>query len=335
MRFDVVIGNPPYQTGTGGGGIVESSEPVYNKFIIQAIDIGASYISMIVPSRWCSVDKSALTILRDKLIESKHLSKIFNFENSKEVFENVKIAGGVMYFMLDRSNEFSEVEFNNCNVINNEVQIKSAILRDLGKHKYTVDNKTQSIIMTDNMADSILDKVKISESLSEQVMSRNAFGIPSTFVGNKDEGDIKVIKSNGRIEYTSKESIKNSDMVDKFKVVVGKISSDDGLIPVNGVYRVLTKPKILSPNEICSDSYLVIGYSDNVEYCENLLKYLNTKFVRFLINITLSGINISKKNFVFVPLLDFSIEWTDDILYDKYGFSENERRYIDSIIKEW
>jgi site-specific DNA-methyltransferase (adenine-specific) len=119
-----------------------------------------------------------------------------------------------------------------------------------------------------------------------------------------------------------------------FKPMISKLSCEHAGNPdKNGMYRVLSRMELLKPSEICNQSYLTICPSMNFEEANNVSIYLRTKFVRFLILQTLAGMNLSINNFKFVPWLDFTQTWTDDMLYDKYNLTQDEIDFIESIIR--
>lgn len=91
--------------------------------------------------------------------------------------------------------------------------------------------------------------------------------------------------------------------------------------------------RILTPNEICTDSYVIGGVCDSISQAENFYNYLRTSFVRFLILQSLSSINLSREAYVLVPLQDFSHPWTDKMLYKKYGLTDEEIAFIESMIR--
>ena len=91
--------------------------------------------------------------------------------------------------------------------------------------------------------------------------------------------------------------------------------------------------RVLKPYEVCTNSYIVIGEYDDYETADNILSYLRTKFVRFLVLQAVSSIHISKTSFTFVPVVDFSRSWSDEDLYVKFGITQDEIEFIDSMIK--
>lgn len=90
---------------------------------------------------------------------------------------------------------------------------------------------------------------------------------------------------------------------------------------------------MIGPKEVCTHSYFIIGNYQEKETAENVLTYLKTRFVRFLILLSMSSINLSKLVFSFVPMQDFSKPWTDAELYAKYNLTDEEIAFIESMIK--
>ena len=91
--------------------------------------------------------------------------------------------------------------------------------------------------------------------------------------------------------------------------------------------------EVINPNVVSTDSYLIIGDNSNKDYVNNEYQYLKTKFARFLLLQAISSINLSKDKFQFVPLQDFSKPWTDEELYKKYGLTDEEIQFIESMIR--
>lgn len=338
MKFDVIIGNPPYQQeGNGGGGGVsaESSEPLYNKFMEQIMKLSVHYISLIIPSRWCSTDKEVLNNFRRNIIESNHVVEIFNFENSQSVFEDVQIAGGVMYFLYDSYKKYDMVKIHNCEIIDEVIRDISVADRSLREHRHKkTDNKYIYIIVLDNEANKIINKVlkDDNKTLDEVMYRRNVFGISSNFYGStvaSESTPIKVICSKDRETYIDKIGVKNIGLINKYKLLLSRMCGDNG----GKKLKVINKVKIAGLNEVCSDSYLVLSCFDTKLECNNMETFIKTKFIRFLIGATIEGVGISVKNFIFVPYLNFNEEWTDEKLYKKFSLTDDEIDYIEQKIR--
>jgi hypothetical protein len=284
MKFDVIIGNPPYQLSDGGNGV--SASPIYQKFIEQAIKLKPKYLSMIVPSRYFAGGKG-LDSFRERMLSDRRICKIVDFINAKDCFPQNSISGGVNYFLWNRDYE-GDCEFTT--ILGNEQDTQ---MRKLDEFPTFVRY---------NSAIEIIHKVHTSSfvPLSNVVSSRNPFGIPTAARGDETPktGYIKLISSKGIGYIPLSDVIKGTELVSKYKVMVSRITYEHAGEPdKDGKLRVLSKIEVLQPQEVCTDSYLVIGsFETNIE-AENLANYLRTKFARFLISQTLSAINLSKDKF--------------------------------------
>ena len=360
MKFNVVIGNPPYQDMTGGGDFVKDAMPLYHKFVLNGMYQGKNVV-MIIPTRWMCGGKSVLNDFRDKILESGHLEKLVVFDPAVEVFRNVKIAGGVQYFKLNISEKFKTTE-----VLEINTQGKFKADRCLTDYKYKDRlGRNQYLAVPYNRGLSIVSKIlKISDiQLTEfillsllfdnweeilslvldrknyvisNVLKYSPFGLEGDFEDSPIKTDIKnikVVKSFDRITWTDRDSIKsNLDILDKYKVCMGKIYNGDSLTDYR---KVINKPFILKPGEICSQSYLVVYTTDSLTEAKHIEAYIKTRFVRYLINLTLTSMNIMDRNFIFVPKQDWTRLWTDTDLYNKYKLSSDEIDLIEKSIKQW
>ncbi|MCK4668022.1 hypothetical protein KAU33_14805 [Candidatus Dependentiae bacterium] len=221
-------------------------------------------------------------------------------------------------------------------------------MKQLGKCSFTSIHNGKSnnslrhldefpILIRYNNALDIIHKIrnKSNSFLSEMVSSINLFGFESSYRGSSKKGDnsIALLSSKGKgfMDFNISSA---QELIGKYKVVISRtISEHAGEHGKDGKFKVLAKTMILSKNEICSHSYLVIGTFDNKKEALFLENYLRTKFVRFLILQTISGIDLSKERFMFVPLQDFSQPWTDEKLYKKYDLTIEEKDYIESMIR--
>lgn len=323
MKFDIIIGNPPYQLNDGGG-TGSSSIPIYNLFVEQAIALRPKYLSMIIPSRWYAGGKG-LDDFRAAMLSDKHISKLVDFANSADCFPNQVIAGGVCYFLWER-------DYNgDCIVENRKMnELVSSSKRNLGQYE---------VFVRDNNAISIIDKIikKKETTLDNLVYSRNIFNLNSNEQGHQDKktNDLVLYSLNGK-SYIEKTKVDDREhLVNSYKVMMTKAMSGGNKPSANGDYLVISNTmRILEPGEVCTETYLCIGNFNNYEEAKNLCDYLKTKFFRFLLLQALSSINISKEKFLFIPVIDFKVSWNDQKLYEKYGLNNKEIALIESVIRE-
>ncbi len=322
MKFDVIIGNPPYQLSDGGSG--PSASPLYDKFVLAAKKLNPKYISMIIPSRWFAGGKG-LDDFRDNMLNDSHLKEMVDYVNSAECFAGVDIAGGVNYFLWDRS------YVGDCKVTTVRGDKRNTSMRKM--NQFDIFVRSQESL-------SIIDKVRLNSKvlMDTIVQSRNPFGFDSKSRGETTESsknNIKLVNSTG-IGYVSIDDVqKNIENVDKWKISIGKLvpsNGEVGIDPSKG-YMAMTQPRLLPPNYVITDSYLVLAFFDTELEAVNFQKYMTTKFTRFLMHETYSSMNISKSNFRFVPFLDFKEEWSDEKLYKYFNLSKDEIDFIESMIR--
>ena len=316
-KFDVIIQNPPYQKNDGGFGA--SASPIYNKFVEKAIELEPSHIVSVIPSRWMT-DGKGLDKFRAKMLNDNRFKVIHDFHDSKHFFPTVDIKGGVCYFRWDA------VHNGDCMIV---------------EHYYnkTSSSKTRplledglDIMIRYNEAIDILHKVQVFNEimLSDKVFSRNTFGFSSNY---KDFESIQFDDSvkiylNGKLGYISRDKIKkNIELVDKHKVISSKA------VGTGNSLTDKVKPIYAGPGSCCSDTYLVLGIFDSKEECENFMSYIATQFFHFLLSLRKFTQNCTKKVYGYIPVQDFSKPWTDDELFTKYNFSEDDIEFIKSMVK--
>lgn len=320
MRFDAIVGNPPYQESDGGGGSGRSASSIYPYFFKQSVELKPDYISMIMPSRWFNGGKG-LDDFRASMLSDSHISRIVDFCDSKYCFPTSDIAGGICYLLWDK--KYS----GNClmkNVLKNGATFSD--MRILNEYPVLVSN---------NRAIHIIRKVLNQKELmlSEVVSSRKPFGLDSSASFDKD-GDIFLRSSKGNGTIRRERINSGLDMLEKYKVITSKVSFEHAGVPdKDGMMRVLSVVQVLPKNSACTESYLVNGTFETEDEAMNMAKYLKTKFVRFLLMQMLASMNMTKSTYCFVPMQNFTKEWTDEKLYAKYSLSDEEIAFIDSMIK--
>ncbi len=321
MKFDVIIGNPPYQLSDGGNGV--SAAPIFHLFVEQAKKLKPHYLSMIIPARWYAGGKG-LDKFRDAMLTDSHIRELVDYESSKDCFDGVNIAGGICYFLWDRDHS------GECKITNMVGGATNIMERSLSEF---------SILIRSNMATSIVHKVlaKTTDVWSNHALPRNPFGFATNYRGREEKrpGDIEIITSKG-IQYVSRQEVKkNTDAIDSYKVLIGRLVPSNGELDVNprDGYKVITDTRIIGPGQINTETYLDIGVFHTEIEALNFDKYLKSKFVRFLLRQAISSLNVTRECFRFVPNEDFTQEWTDEKLFQKYDLTVEECDVIEHCIR--
>ena len=320
MKFDVIIGNPPYQLSDGGG-VGSSAMPLYHLFVQQAKKLNPRYITMIIPARWYSGGKG-LDAFRDEMLHDNRIRVIHDFLNAGECFPGVEIKGGICYFLWDRDNR------GLCSVVthkkNNIISISDRELLEKGCKTF----------IRYNDAISILNKIKLKneKTMDLQVSSRKPFGIEANFKDYVEEYTDHTVHfyARGINAYIDKKYItQNKNLISKYKVLLAKAFGNGS----GGSTPDIMKPFVVEKNSCCSETYLIMGVFDEKIQAQHLELYIKTSFVHFLVSLIKNTQNASRSVFAFVPIQDFNEEWTDEKLYKKYGLTREEIDFIEAMVK--
>lgn len=321
MKFDVIIGNPPYQLSDGGNGA--SAKPIYNLFVEQGKKLKPRYLVMIIPARWYAGGKG-LDDFRNAMLSDKRIRCLVDYFDADECFPGVDISGGICYFKWDRDNP------GECIVDSRRHEKTSRMPRSL------LENGCETFIRF-NEAVSIVRKVRVKreESFSGLVSSRKPFGFDTNKRGKTKhfQNAIKLYvnknTSDGE-EYIAKSEIKsNVECVSKPKVYISYAYGERDAFP----YRVLGTPFYGEPNSCCTETYLMIGPFKSSNFAKNVISYISCKFFRALVLLLKNTQHATSKVYQLVPMQDFSKPWTDEELYAKYKLTQEEIDFIESMIK--
>ncbi|MCP9757250.1 DEAD/DEAH box helicase [Lacihabitans sp. CCS-44] len=330
MKFNAIVGNPPYQLTADGG---NRSLPIYNKFVDISKSLRPDFVSLIIPSRWMS-GGLGLNDFRQSMLEDRRISKLFDFPDSNEVFPGVEVKGGICYLLWDREHD------DKCKVMtirgNN---VFGPVHRDLDNFDILVRDSLSVIILN-----KILDKNETSITLILSVDKE--FGWTSNFNAFSKvevQGFIPlhyITKTKRKIGWISREDVSKSiNLIDTYKVLIPKAGSDGGKkIPD----IVLGRPLVVENPSVCTQSFLFF-YTDSKEKAFNLETYLKTKFFRFFVSLRKITQDATKSTYQWVPMQDFTsnsdIDWIvpiheiDQQLYKKYNLNDGEISFIESRIK--
>lgn len=320
MKFDVIIGNPPYQLNDGGGRD-SAAIPLYDKFVQKAKQLAPHFLIMIIPARWYTGGRG-LDDFRDNMISDTRMKVIHDYPETDDCFPGLNIRGGVCYFLWD------SLYHGDCTIINH---IKGKMI----EMKRPLKEANIPLLIRYNQSISIMKKVlKFKEvSLGKYVSTSKPFGMRSNFSDftsiQTEMHSIKLYRF-GENGYVAKKIIvKNENLIDRYKVLVSKASPGGDEYP----HSIVSQPIVSEPNSVCTETYLVIKDVDSRIEAENLVSYIKTRFFRFMMSLVKNTQNISKASYTFVPLQDFSHPWTDEMLYRKYNLSSDEIAFIESMIR--
>lgn len=330
MKFDVIIGNPPYQLSDGGA--QASAIPIYNKFVEQAKKLNPRYLCMIIPARWMTGGRG-LDSFRGEMIHDDSIKELHDFADASECFTGVEIKGGVCYFLRDRSYNGKCRVFRHAN---GEVKESFRMLVEDG----------DSIFIRDDRLIPIKNKIINSgaESFESIVSSMRPYGLRGDFYGNESKYGLPKVSENpegGYYRIVGLDKLKRkyayapksypfprtTECINTYKVFItrnwGIGSYDD----------VPSMPIIAEPRDICTETFVEIGPFATKEEAANVLHYISTKFFRALVAIRKQDQGASKAVYHYVPLVDFCQKWTDEALYIKFGLSDEEIDFIETEIK--
>jgi site-specific DNA-methyltransferase (adenine-specific) len=320
MQFDVIIGNPPYQLDDGGYGA--SASPIYHKFVEQAKALEPRYLVMVIPSRWFGGGKG-LGEFRTTMLGDDHICKLVDYENARDAFPGIDLAGGVCYFLWQRDSS------GMCEVTNIAGETSPVVSkRRLNEFPTFVRHSAAVPIIRKVLS-------KHENRMSEQVSARKPFGIPTN--GRPEQsGDLILRWEKGEGPYPRSKVQVGMELIDKWKVITSYVGYDHAGNPGrDGRRRVLSKIDILPPETICTETYLVVGAYDAKKDALNLVTYMKTRFFRFLMAQFMYSHHLTKSAYGFVPTLDVHEEWTDEKLAKRYGLTPEEVGFIESKIRPY
>lgn len=318
MKFDIVVGNPPYQVSDGGFGA--SASPIYQSFIESAIELNPRFVLMIVPSRWFFGGKG-LTDFRERMLSDRRIRNIVDFQDARTLFPDINLNGGVNYFLWDREHN-GDCEVTTVDHLGN----RESLSRRLDEH---------DVLVRPNAAISILRKVQKAnnQSFSDLVASRKPFGLDRPFRGNAGlvpKTGIVLYQNGGIAWIPRRDIVVNTAWVDKWKVFIPTATDGNEKYPL----PVLTEPIVAGPNTACTETYLFVGPFNSERAARSVANYMKTRFFRFMLALRKNTQDNSRDKFLFVPLLPTNRTWTDDELYEKFGLSQEEQGFIATQIRE-
>lgn len=324
MKFDVIVGNPPYQLSDGGHG--ESARPIYHLFVEQAKKLNPRYLTMIIPSRWFAGGKG-LDTFRDAMLHDRRISHLVDYPKLYDGFPGVKIRGGISYFLWDRDHN------GPCSVQTmwDGVPLGPPMRRKLDAY---------DVLVRRNEAVSILEKVrafrvngKAEATLDARVSSQKPFGLRTFVHGaetNKGLKDPIKLYGSQKVSWIDRSGIeKNTEWIDEWKVLMTRVQGTSAAVET----MFLSKPIVSGPGEACTESYVVAGRFGSEKSAKAYAQYLRSRFARFLVSLRKATQDAAKDVYAFVPEVPLDRMWTDEKLYERYGLTPEEIAFIEATVK--
>lgn len=340
MKFDVIIGNPPYQEDVEGN---ERSNPIYNSFMDESYK-NADKAMFITPARFLFNAGQTPKAWNKKMLQDSHFKVIYYNQDASEVFPNVILKGGVSISYHDTSKQFEPIEvfvpFEELRSIKDKVTIKER------------ENKFLPHIMVGAVPYKFSETFK-KEQPSLVAKAGTSFDLRTNAIDNLINTAFNLERPNDSHEYAQIYGLLNLKRVyawirrdyiieasnfTSYKVLVPKVNG-------NGEFgETLSSPIVASPNVGYTQSFIGIGAVKTAKEAEAILKYIKTRFVRALLGILKGTQDNPPERWKYVPLQDFTpssdIDWSksiaeiDEQLFDKYGLDEQERDFIRTKVKE-
>lgn len=329
MKFDAIVGNPPYQEAKGTNIV-----PIFNHFMTLAKEINPRYISMIMPSRWMKGGNRGLDDFMKETLADTRIELLHDYIDPKEVFPGVEIKGGVCYLLWGKSHK----------------GMCKYSLHDVSKKEQSVERylKTEGCdsFVRYPICVSILEKVRKfnEQSFTDLVSYREPYGFATDFLKSPKKYGYPKLSNSGTesdIKIFGLENLKRivkfapanypikrlTDSIKKFKIFVPKAYG------CGAIGEELGTPILGTPMSACTGTYLRIGDFETRQEVENVLVYLKTKFFRLLVGIKKITQDCTREKYALVPVQDFSRPWTDEALYKKYALTDEEIDFIETMIK--
>lgn len=320
----IAVGNPPYQESDGGFG--GSAKAIYNHFVESLIQSDAiSEFVVVIPSRWFSAGKG-IDEFRELIIKSKEVKSIRHFKQSKEVFPTVDVLGGICFFHYLRGHE-GKTQFVEGEDINQ------------------IDLSRYDIIPDDPKSYSIIDKIQKAwkgKYVSEIAWARKPFGLATDYFKQNNAPDknnpnaIPCYTKRQKITYALRSHIsKNADKIEDWKVAVPAAYAPGSKMGVRRVTLPAHTYFVIPKGFITTETYTVVGSFKSKAEAEKFLAYLKTDFARYLLGLRKVTQHVPRDRWDWVPLMDTSVAWTDEKLFEHFKLTKQEQLHIKSKVKEW
>lgn len=336
MKFDVVVGNPPYQEEAVGTSTKDL--PIYSYFYDLAEQIAPQYC-LISPARFLFNAGGTNKNWNDKMLNDTHLRVMYYEQKSADVFPNTDIKGGVAVVLRDAKRDFGAIgtftHFSELNSIINKVSSLTEMTLDeiiANRGQYRFSDKIYQ------------DYPHDMKCISDRRIASNAFdNLPELFTDEKPNDGLEYIQIFGRVgndrgyKWFKRVYLSEPPTFEKYKVMLPKANGS------GAIGEVLSTPLVGEPLVGFTETFISVGAFDTEAEAQDCLKYVKSKFARTMLGVLKVTQDNPRDKWVKVPLQDFTpqsdIDWTQSIpdidrqLYAKYGLDENEIAFIEEKVK--
>ena len=332
VKFDIVVGNPPYQLKDGSGGTNDA--PIYQHFVESAHAVNPIISTLIMPSKWFTSGREHLLgEFRQKMLNNRSIQNMVVYSDFRDIFPDVNIKGGLCYY------QYNSNYSGDCSYKLIQGGKSSVCSRRLNEYDVLIQNPTLAAIVKKI---SNFDNEDVG-SVASIISNDTPFGIPTNpatskknpydvFNNASDDHNTQLFyldKAKRKIAYINRNDIKkNAQDIDFHKVFIPAAYGAGEDFP----HQIVGRPEYAEPNSVCSQTYLYATFRSEEE-AKNFISYLKTKVFRALVWACRIEQHLPNKTYRFVPLQDFSKPWTDADLYAKYELTEEEIAFIESMIK--
>lgn len=348
MKFDYIIGNPPFQEESEGDNKTYA-KPVYNFFLDAAYQLG-DVVEMIHPARFLFDAGSTPKAWNQKMLNDEHLKVLWYEADSNRVFPTKHIKGGVAVTIHDVTKRYEAIRvFIPYQTMASVIKKVTATPRfeslsqvALSAYSYKFTNK-----LHEEFPDAI---EKMSNGHAYDLKSNIFDRLPNIFHENKPDDGNDYIKILGRVDsqrayrYIRRDYIIDVASLDQYKVIFSEADGAAGTIGEPIPARILGIPSTEGPGVGLTESFLSVGLFASKEEANCCLRYCKTRFLRSIVSVLKTTQHVTPSVFKYVPLQDFTpnsdIDWNQPIsgidkqLYDKYGISDDEITFIEKYVKE-
>lgn len=336
MKFDAVVGNPPYQEETGGQSSAQKS--IYNYFIDGSEEL-ADKVSLIHPARFLFNAGNTPKEWNTKKLNDIHFKVIKYWSDSSDVFPTVDIKGGVAVTYWDKNSEYEPI-----GLFTPYEELSSIVKKVIP----TIEDSLATVVTNRGIyrySDLAYyeQPEEMSKNSDRRITTSSFEKIPKLFTEDKPNDGHEYVQLLGNVKnkrcyrWFRRDYIAPVENLEKYKVIVPKANGS------GAIGEVLSTPLIGTPLIGYTETYISIGSTDSLNEAEAILKYIKTKFARTMLGVLKVTQDNTKETWKYVPMQDFTensdIDWFKSVheidlqLYKKYGLSDEEIAFIESKVK--